>query len=360
MKSNYKSIVTVIVLFMFFGKVEAQKIVIGKAELIYTDDEIPIRYDGSLSTIRRNDSIYFFHSFGCRFAPGEKRRSNHSWHTGTPIDPLKTHISSKTDDEMWDYNGFYSNAGAEGIWILGMYKVNENEILAITHSEVTHEAEKQGDYEMDYAIGLGYSTDKGQTWKYLGEIAKATNTKTNVGGGAYIIKDNFLYVYYNDADTENPEPRRPVVVRAKLKEVLKGAKRGRVGAWNKFKNGKWNTPAMSEIVGDSMFALVNGREDLHSDATYCNVLGKYLLTVQTHEFRELLLYSSIDGVNWNKEAVIDTAGEGEMQPYSAFVDFDGPSDDSSVVDGDFYIYFPRKKMENHDHDFMYRVHVTIE
>ena len=51
----------------------AEAIKIGKAELLYTEDDIPIRYDGSLSTIRRDETMYFFHSFGCRLEPA----SNH-------------------------------------------------------------------------------------------------------------------------------------------------------------------------------------------------------------------------------------------------------------------------------------------
>ena len=58
----------------------AQSIQIGEAELLYTEDEIPIRYDGSLSTIKKDaNSIYFFHSFGCRLEPESNRRSRHSW-----------------------------------------------------------------------------------------------------------------------------------------------------------------------------------------------------------------------------------------------------------------------------------------
>jgi hypothetical protein len=100
----------------------AQELKLGELELIYTEDEIPIRYDGSLSTLRRDGEMHFFHSFGCRFEPGQHRRSRHSWHKGTPEDPLKTHVVSKTEEELWDYNGYYQDVEEEGIWILGMYE----------------------------------------------------------------------------------------------------------------------------------------------------------------------------------------------------------------------------------------------
>lgn len=170
-----------------------------------------------------------------------------------------------------------------------------------------------------------------------------------------------MMLYYNDSEKETPEPRRPVVIRSKLKKVLKEAKKGKVSEWFKYKDGNWKTPGLSGIPGDPIFEVELGREDLHADAAYSTALGKYLLTVQTHEFNKLLLYTSEDGLEWTKEAVIDVAtGPTEMQPYSSFVDFDGPTNDCHVVDGDFYIYFPRKKMDNHDHDYMYRVRVEIK
>ena len=57
---------------------QAQQLKLGELELIYTEDEIPIRYDGSLSTLRKGGEMHFFHSFGCRLEPGDKRRSRHS------------------------------------------------------------------------------------------------------------------------------------------------------------------------------------------------------------------------------------------------------------------------------------------
>ena len=135
---------------------------VGDAELIYTNDEIPIRYDGSLSTIRdKHGRMLFFHSFGCRIENKAYRRSRHSWHTGPPEDPLKTHLSSRVDEEFWDYNGWYENTIEQGIWILGMYETPNGDLLGITHSEVRHPNKRQ-----QFAIGIGYSTDRGHSWTY--------------------------------------------------------------------------------------------------------------------------------------------------------------------------------------------------
>jgi hypothetical protein len=84
------------------------------------------------------------------------------------------------------------------------------------------------------------------------------------------------------------------------------------------------------------------------------------LTVQTHGASKLLLFSSADGLKWVQEAVVDVAEEGEMQPYSSFVDYDGPTEDCREVDESFYIYYPRKRLDDHEYDYMYRRLVTIE
>ena len=321
---------------------------VGKAELIYTDDEIPIRYDGSLSTLKEKDGrMLFFHSFGCRIKNQEYRRSRHSWHTGIPEDPLKTHLSSRKDEDFWNYNGCYENTDERGIWILGMYEIPDGQLLGITHSEVRYPGKRQ-----QFAIGIGYSKDRGQNWTYCGEIVKAADSYRNVGGGAYHVVGDYLQVYYNDTEGQ-------CMARAKLADVLREVKRQRVGKWHKHRKGKWEVPGLATISGTPIFTRKGG-EDVHSDAAYCTALKKYLLTVQTHKRGELLLYSSSDGVAWQLEAVVDSNDDGLIQAYSTFVDFDGPTSDCHEVDGDFYIYFPRKNMNNHDWDAMYRVHLEVK
>ncbi len=351
--------ITTIACTLLLSSSQAQTIKIGEAELIYTEDEIPIRYDGSLSTIKKDEnSMYFFHSFGCRLKPESNRRSRHSWHYGPPLDPLKVHHFSKTDDEFWDYNGYYQHMEEEGIWILGMYQANDGALLGITHSEVRDfPGEKE---DQVFAIGLEYSTDRGASWTYCGEIVRAGDPFTNVGGGAYLIKDDYLYVYYNDRDTIDKE-KKLCVARARLNGVLNDASKHRVGTWHKYRDGNWDTPGLSDIAGSNVVPRFDGRMgDLHSDAAYCTALGKYLLTVQTGLANRLLLYSSTDGVDWQQEKVVDVAGKDEIQAYSSFVDFNGPTNDCREVDGSFYIYFPRKRHDDHEYDYMYRRLITIE
>ena len=333
----------------------AGQIELGEKELIYTDSHIPIRYDGSLSTIKRDDSsLFFFHSYGCR---ERGNRSRHAWFYGTELDPLAHLVSETTDRKLWDYRGYYQDAVQKGLWILGMYKRENGDLLAITHSEINY---KVGDRTFDYTIGLGYSTDKGQTWTYCGEIVAPAFRRTNVGGGAYIIKDEYLYVYYNDRGTVRPSRKGICVARAPFKEVLKKAEAYQVSGWQKYRDGKWNVPGLSDTPGTSVIPTRYGGEDCHSDAAYCTALGRYLLTVQSQTGKKLSLYSSSNGVDWQFEAVVDASETNRFMPYSAFVDFDGPRDDCSEVDHSFYIYYPHKSTQNHDVDDMYRRLVTIK
>jgi hypothetical protein len=200
------------------------------------------------------------------------------------------------------------------------------------------------------------------SWTYCGEIVRPADDRRNVGGGAYIIRGDFLYVYYNDAAAPESGRRRAsiqCVARAKLDEVVKAASRREVTPWHKYCDGKWDIPGLAGEPGEDLIPHITGGEDLHADAAYCTPLGKYLLTVQTHRAGKLLLFSSLDGVDWELETIVDEVSSGAIQPYSSFVDFDGPSIDCHQVDGDFFIYFPRKGPD-HDHDYLYRRRIRIE
>jgi len=176
----------------------AQSIRVGDAELLYTSDGLPIRYDGTICTLKKDgNAICFFGSFGCRFEPGESRRSRHWWFSGSPEDPLKIHMSSKTEEEFWDYNGNYQDADEAGIWILAIHQLENGDLLAVTHAEYRYPSDPADQYPSGhrFALGLGYSTDGGDHWAYCGEIARAANDAVNVGGGAYILREGYLYLF---------------------------------------------------------------------------------------------------------------------------------------------------------------------
>jgi len=171
-------------------------------------------------------------------------------------------------------------------------------------------------------------------------------------------EDEYIYVYYNDVDP-SARGRLACVARAKLGEVAKAATQHRVTTWHKYRDGRWDTPGLSGKPGSNIIPRVYGSEDLHADAAYCTALGRYLMTVQTGKVHKLLLFSSQDGLDWRREAIVDETDDDVIQPYAAFVDFNGNSDDGRIVDDHFYIYFPRKRRD-HNQDDMFRCLITVE
>ena len=330
--------------------------------MIYDAPENPIRYDGSLCPLRRDGEMYFFHSFGCR----NNKISSHTWHKGTIRSLFEVRISDRKERETWNYNGFYRNLPVKGIWILGIYKCPNGDLLGITHAELN--SLKEGDTQIAvdnqrYALGLGYSTDNGLTWTYCGEILRPGDDRCNIGGGAYIIRDEYIYVYFNDTQAHTGKwdgSRVQCVARARLADVLEAASRHQVTVWHKYRDGRWDIPGLSGKVGSDIIPNITGREDMHVHATYCTALAKYLMTVHAQGKRMLFLFSSPDGLQWNKEATLDYAEEHCLQAYSTFVVFDGPSDDGHTVDGDFYITWPRLHSGGQHRSAVYQRRITIE
>ncbi|QHI69823.1 hypothetical protein [Tichowtungia aerotolerans] len=280
----------------------AQAIRVGDAELLYTMDEIPIRYDGTISTLRKEgNAVCFFGSFGCRFEPGGERRSRHWWFSGPPEGPLKIHLESRTEEECWDYNGHYQDTAEAGIWILAVHRLATGGLLAVTHAEYRYPDDRPDQYASGhrFALGLGDSTDGGDHWTYCGEIAKAANDAVNVGGGAYILREGYIYAYFNDTDTASGQ-RLACVVRAPLDEVVQAAVRYKVTTWHKYRDGKWDVPGLSGRPGGDILPRGYGGEDLHADAAFCTALDQYLMTIHTHGAGKLLLFSSEDGLDWKQ------------------------------------------------------------
>ena len=77
-----------------------------------------------------------------------------------------------------------------------MYECPGGDLLAITHAEL-NAGSKGGIKRADqrFPLGLGYSTDRGAGWTYCGEIVRPADDRHNVGGGAYIIRGDYLYVF---------------------------------------------------------------------------------------------------------------------------------------------------------------------
>ncbi len=323
-----------------------QGIYISDAQLIYEDSELPFSMDASFATLKRSSTEqYFWHTFG---------DVNYKYH-GPLYDPLQNKDWVKSAAELFDYNG-KGDPLTDRIFINNVYKRDNGDLLGFSHLE-------KFDFTIpgyvEFAIGLIYSTDNGDNWTYCGEIIRPQEDTSNIGGVPYLTIGDYFYVYFNEKPINSE--RIISVARAKINDVLNAAAGGDVVAWQKYKNGAWSedglTGAGSNIIPDAL----DWHHDVHSDAAYNRALGKYMLTVQTHNYGQLLLYTSVDGINWADKIVVDeTAANNYIQAYSFFVGLVDATDDSREVGSEFYIFYPRKDWpDNYGYDEFYRRLVTI-
>lgn len=323
---------------------------VGSPSLLYADAQMPITMDASFATLRESaNSIHYYHAEFLQHLKG-------------PLDaPLQTYVSTGGSN-LIDKNGWSAGYSAYKIWIMNMYEIGPGELLGFTHNEAWSTPQPIG-LPTNFSLGIVYSTNGGATWEYCGEIVRPKNTGVNIGGVPYIVRNGEFYVYFNDGIYGEGDgmgyPRHVAVAKANVQDVVNAARNLQTTTWTKYVNGSWTGNATTS-VGSAVLDNTYLYEDVHSDAAYSTALGKYLMTVQTHQSSRLNLYSSSDGVVWSMEAAVDAAAPGSvMQPYSTFVDYDGGTNDGREVDGEFSILYPRKAWGNYEHDDLYRRSVTI-
>jgi hypothetical protein len=324
----------------------ALNIYISAEQLIYEDSALPFDIDGSFATLRKSSTEqYFWHSWGDR---------NYKFH-GPLYDPLQTKDWEKSDTELFDYNG-KGDPYTDRILIYNIYKRDNGDLLGFCHIE-KYDFGIPG--YVEFAIGLIYSTDNGDHWIYCGEIIRPQEDTENIGGVPYLVIGEYFYVYYNELPLGS-DTRRISVARAEIVDVLNAAAVGNVIPWQKYNNG-WGNESGLTGVGSSIIPGMDNSYDVHSDSAYNRTLGKYMLTVQTHNHGQLLMYTSTDGINWGDKMIVDETDDNNfIQAYSFFLGTDNATDDSREVGSEFYIYFPRKDWPgNYAYDEFYRRLVTI-
>lgn len=125
-----------------------------------------------------------------------------------------------------------------------------------------------------------------------------------------------LYVYYDETNDSNPCSSLSVA-RGKTSDLVAAIEQEKTIPFFKYFEGKWEQPGIngsaSCIIPEFQYNF-----DFHSDAVYCQKPGKYLLTVQTHDLGKLLLYQSLNGINWENASIILEYAKGYMHPYSYF------------------------------------------
>lgn len=340
----------------------AATLTVGSPELLYADAQMPFTMDGSFATLRRDATTSFFWH-----ADFSQDAAYSRWY-GPLNNPLRTLVPGwpKTQAQMWNMQNLPGRP-----WLYNIYRVTANVLLGFLHMEAT------GGIGPPYAIGLGYSTDNGETWLYLGPIVKtqaqpsdwpftATNIG-NIGGAPYLVVGSYFYVYYNEWTRalragDVVGDKWVGVARALVTDVLQAAASGTVVPWTKYSAmAGWVEHGLTGL-GSNIIPDANGstNSDVHTDAAFSPALNKYLLLWDNQALGDLFLYQSDDGVTWGSRVVVDAQHDGSTyMGYPAFVDQSGISEDSHVVGSDFYVIYPRKTTANYSIDQLYRVHMTV-
>lgn len=340
------------------------QIAVGGKQLLYGDAYMDQTIDSSFVTMK---------------APGGKVRTiltkdAHQLDSYTAADDvLLSNKTQSTPSQGWidlsnvDW-GLYRTFP---VWIQNIHRISSTELLAFTHNEPKRVNETDAVLP-DYSIGLAYSDDDGASWEYLDTIAMPGHRKLNVGGVPFIIQNGTFYVYYNDGTAGEPtDPlgwvRHASVISAPVAEVVAAAQNGTVSTWRKYVGGAFTGAATGSNsqapAGAAILPDIYGSQDLHSDASYNTALGRYLMTTQDQFTGRLILWSSSGPLDWRIEKIVDRAPTSHMNPYSAFIDPDGPNADMSQTDGAFWILFDEKGCPNtggsYQVDNIYRSQITV-
>jgi hypothetical protein len=225
-----------------------------------------------------------------------------------------------------------------------------------------------------YKVGLAYSNNRGDTWKYCGDIVQAKETggggpMYNIDGIPYIVVGDYFYIYFNEYQTSatGVVTTWVAVARAKVADVLTDVQtvaqnpwpRTLSTIWFKYHNSSWATDSGMAGIGDKVITLPSDMKPssiwtspiTQHGAVFCKPLNKYLMTVSgeknsaTKEYKLLLYYSvANDGVKWSLE---DTLYKGpDMCHYSCFASIDTDAvEDCHIVGNHFYIIYPHLRSD---------------
>lgn len=323
---------------------QAFNIIIGNPRKMLTGERNNYRnnyLDCPHTVLKKNDStLYFFHTQGLMMHERENQGIIYS-SSGTLEQPIEIIESGKYVPKVWDKGGHET----QGIWLMGIFKTGENELLGFTHNESCYEEDKPCNSETKYfSLGVGYSQDNGKTWQYCGDIIRTPQYgkegDDNIKGVPYILKDEYFYIYF----WEFPEMGvyHPAVARAKITDVIAAARKGKNVDWKKYNNGKWNENGFTGQASDIMSNL-DDTFNMHCKVSYVPSIQKYFMITYVNGKQNIYILLSDDGLKWEiAESIIDHNTDARVS-YPFIGDFF--TDDCHEVDNDFYIYWARNYKE---------------
>jgi hypothetical protein len=312
---------------------------IGPPETLY-GSITAFNIDMSCPTLRINDTEFHVWTENGDYSFRKYR--------GTLANPFQTLVWSGYSGR-WDFTGFPTGYYRYRPWLANVYKCADGGLLGFVHVEKAD----WNDPNCKYSIGLAYSSDGGDHWKYCGDLLRnqgdALPGQLNMGGCPLLVVGDYFYVYFNDFPSAGGHAH--AVARAPIAEVAAAAKDGAVTPWKKYNNGSWDQDGFTGV--GSMILPAPDHYDLHSDAVYCAPLGKYLLTAWEQvgytypsgdpvlgANRGVYLYTSDDGVTWGDRRHLYTPAAGGETPYSFFAGSADATEDCQVVGSSFYLFFP--------------------
>ncbi len=224
-------------------------------------------------------------------------------------------------------------------WIMNVYEAKEG-ILSFIHMENYGGTGGSGQVGKT-RIGLGWSTDGGDTYTFLGVIIipYSDPVNHNVQGIPYFVKDGWFYIFYHDSNGLTS-------ARAPVTEVISAAQVGRVSEWLKLAQHGFNSPGLG---GASSRIGIDGIS--HSDAA-CNADNHkcYLVLSKLNwdgAGSWIRIFETEDSITWkfSKTVVNETdLGRGAGYQYATIINSDGK--DNSVIGNTFYIYSEKNHKSN--------------
>lgn len=265
---------------------------------------------------------------------------------GTLDDPFQTKLWSRETGGLFGQEPFgrLEDPSRARYWLMNSWQDTDGGTLAFMHLEWP-QVQNEKFIGIKGRIGLGWTSDYGETFKYLGDIIIPYQDKlSNMAGVPYFVKDGYFYIYYLDWC---PYPATSVA-RAKVADVVAAARKGTVSEWKKYYNGKWESPGHKGAC-TALFPTTEGI--IHSDASWSTYTNKaYMLLNRGNTSYDkngkllttfVKLYESTDGIKWTPAVtIVEHAANPSFTEYgyayNTIVDESGVN--NGVVGQRFYVY----------------------
>jgi len=206
-----------------------------------------------------------------------------------------------------------------------------------------------GDPALFYSyIGMAYSDDGGQTFEDMGQIITPDiaygdpdrDDATEIGGGALVVKDNRMYVYFKEREDDNTHVKLSVAS-AELDDVLTAGALGNNTTWNKWDGDGYDAPA---IGGTGAEILADYPDSYWMDAAYIQSLNKFVLVYSNglNDQWTHMISTSDDGVNWSEPERLFGETTDEIRYISiSSSDF---TNQRNITGDSFYVYYTRSEI----------------